>query len=287
LIKTIENDTVQKFLLYLKKKQMKIQLRYFTGTGNSLKVLNTCKDAFVKANHDVEISEISLEEKSISEADILGFSFPVYAFAIPRFARKYLKNLKEFKNKQKVFILITAGDFDEAGFSIRECEEILSKKNCEIIYSSVIEMPINWTISMNPPSENEYLPIINKGVEKAKIIASDILNGNKKFHAFNYPKRFNKFGYYHEYFLFRYLGVSNLWRNFRVYETCNGCALCSKICPTQSIKMVNKKPIWNSSCEQCMRCVNFCTNQAIYHAYGGETKGKNRYFEPSFKPKKR
>jgi Pyruvate/2-oxoacid:ferredoxin oxidoreductase delta subunit len=82
------------------------------------------------------------------------------------------------------------------------------------------------------------------------------------------------------------MGIKYMWRIFKTYDTCNGCGLCSNICPTRSIKMNKQKPIWTSTCEQCMRCVNFCPKEAIYQEYGGETKGKNRYFEPSFKPMK-
>jgi ferredoxin len=266
--------------------RMKIELKYFTGTGNSLKILDTCRAVFVEANHFAEISKITIGEKSIGESDIVGFCFPVYTFGIPRICRKYLKAIDRFNKKQKAFILVTAGDSDESGFSIRECERILKKKNCEIIYSAVVEMPINWTISMNPPSKEEYAPIINKGIEQAKQIANEILSGLKKYHELNIPKRYGKFEFYKEYWLFKFLGVYNLWRNFKVYDNCNGCQLCSKICPTQSIKIIDKKPKWLSTCEQCMRCVNFCPNESIFQSFGGDTKGKNRYFEPNFNPLK-
>jgi formate hydrogenlyase subunit 6/NADH:ubiquinone oxidoreductase subunit I len=267
---------------------MKIELRYFTGTGNSLKVLDTCKTIFLKNGHQVEMHEIKPDESSTPEADILGFCFPVYAFGIPRICRKYLKSINRFDNRQKVFVIITAGDSDESGFSVQECERILRKKNCEIIYSTVIQMPINWITSPEPPfppSKEEALEIIKNGVEQAKKIAQDIINGIKKTHRFNYPKRYTRIRYYKDYWLFKYMGLQNLWRTFKVYDTCNGCQICAKICPTGSIKIEEKKPVWSSTCEQCMRCVNFCPQEAIYQSMGGETIGKNRYYEPDFTPK--
>lgn len=263
---------------------MKIELRYFTGTGNSLKILDTCRQSFIAANHVSEISEICMSEKSIKDCDFVGFCFPVYAFGIPRICRRYLKAIDNFSTKQKVFILITAGASDESGFSIRECEKILITKNCEIVYTAVIQMPINWTVSMNPPSEKEYMPIIINGVMQAELIANDILAGTKKYHKFNVPNSYGSFNFCKDYILFRYLGIYNLWRLFRVYDSCNGCELCSRICPTKSIKMIYNKPHWYSTCEQCMRCVNFCPNGSIYQSFGGETKNRNRYNEPGFKP---
>jgi ferredoxin len=262
---------------------MIIQLRYFTGTGNSLKVISTIKDIFNEANHLVQISKITVGEP-ISQCDIIGFCFPVYAFGIPRIARQYLKKLPEFNDKQKAFIIITAGDRDESGFSIKESVDILLTKNCEIIYSGVIQMPINWLTAMNPPNEEEALKIINTGVLQVRPIAKDILSGVRKYHIFNIPKSYGKVGLYREYLLFKYLGIKNLWRTFKTYDTCNGCHLCAKACPTKSIVIKSKTPAWLPTCEQCMRCVNLCPNESIYQKYSGSTTGRNRYLEPDFKP---
>ncbi len=159
-----------------------------------------------------------------------------------------------------------------------------------MVYSGVIQMPINWTTSPEPPfppPKEEALAIIEAGVEQAKNMAQDILNGEKKLHVFNYPERYTRIRFYKDYWLFKYMGLPNLWRTFQVYDNCNGCGLCSGICPTKSIKIVEKKPVWKSTCEQCMRCVNFCPNESIYQTMGGDTKGKNKYHEPDFKPKQK
>jgi len=267
---------------------MKIELKYFTGTGNSLKILETCKTIFTESGNTTKISEISENDKKLSVSDLIGFCFPVYAFGIPRICYKYLKGIKRFNKRQKVFILITAGDTDESGFAIKECEKILNKRNCEIIYSRVIQMPINWTTSPKPPfppSNEEAKEIIKKGQIQTQEIAREILSDIKRHHAFNYPERYSKIRFYWEYWAFKYLGVPNMWRLFKVYDSCNGCQLCAKICPTNSIRIIDKKPVWSKTCEQCMRCVNFCPTESIYQIQGGDTRGKNKYHEPSFKPK--
>ena len=268
---------------------MKIELRYFTGTGNSLKVLGTCKNVFLETGNPSNITEISIKETIIPDSDLIGFCFPVYAFGIPRICGKYLGGIKRFKTRQKAFILITAGDSDESGFAIKECERILRKKNCEIIYTEVIQMPNNWTTSPEPPfppNKEEAIKIINEGVIDAMESANNIMSGIRKHHRFNYPRRYSKFKFYWDYLMFKYLGIQNMWRLFNVYDTCDGCELCAKICPTNSIRIIDKKPVWNKTCEQCMRCVNYCPTESIYQTQGGDTKGKNKYHLPGFKPKK-
>jgi formate hydrogenlyase subunit 6/NADH:ubiquinone oxidoreductase subunit I len=136
-----------------------------------------------------------------------------------------------------------------------------------------------------PPSKEEAEGIISKGELRGKEIAFDILKGINKQHIFNYPRRYSRLRFYWEYWLFKYLGIQNMWRLFKVYDTCNGCKLCEKICPTGSINIIDSKPIWSKTCEQCMRCVNFCPTESIYQSQGGDTKGKFKYHMPGFSPK--
>lgn len=265
---------------------MDVYLKYFSGTGNSYKILDTCKEVFIQNGYKAELISITNESDINEKANYIGFCFPVYAFGIPRICKKYLLNLPICTNPVKAFILITAGASDESGFAIQESTKILSKKGFDVVYSAVIQMPLNWTVSMNPPSKEEAQLIIDTGVKTARRISEEILNGVTFHHNFNYPPGYSKFGFYKDYYLFKWLGVSNLWRNFRTDETCDSCKLCSEICPTNSIQIIDNKPKWLKSCEQCMRCVNYCPKQAIFQKGEGSIKGKNIYCEPSFKPLK-
>jgi ferredoxin len=263
---------------------MKIELKYFSGTGNSWKILDTCKNVFAENRHIVSIAPIEINEQLPSDADIIGFCFPVYAFGIPRVCRRYLKQLQQFSKPQNGFVIITAGKQDESGFSVNECVKILRKKNVQIIYTAVVEMPANWTTYLNPPPKEEALAIIEKGIKQATEIGNDILNGTHRYHRFNIPQNYRRFGLYREYYLFKHLGLQQMWRSFKVYGSCNGCGVCEKLCPTGSVKLVMDQPVWSSSCEQCMRCVNFCPEKAIYQSMGGGTNGRNRYHVHDFKP---
>ena len=68
---------------------------------------------------------------------------------------------------------------------------------------------------------------------------------------------------------------------FRTTESCNGCGKCARICPVQTISMVNKKPVWGKDCVQCLACIHRCPVRGI--EYGKATERKGRYHHPDLK----
>ncbi len=264
-----------------------ILLKYFTGTGNSLRVLEICENIFKQNNFSVNISSITDNSQISNNNAIIGFCFPVYAFGLPRISKKYLKNLPTQTTKQTAFILVTCGDTNEVGFALADGIKILKKKNYNIIYSEAIHMPANWTTFINPPSKEEALLILNKSIEKTKTIAQNIIEHTEYHRPFNIPPQHSKLYLYKEYYSFHKMGIYQMWKMFRTNDNCTSCGLCAKVCPTHSINIINNYPKWKSSCEQCMRCVNMCPQEAIFQTYGGKTEGKNRYIEPHFKPLKK
>ncbi len=261
---------------------MKIELRYFTGTGNAWKLLDTCKETFVEGGHQVHISKLDPGECRLN-ADLIGFAFPVYAFGMPRIVRRYLKSIIKFHKPQKVFFIVTPGDVIGASSTSKKCENILKRKNCDIVYSDVINMPNNWIPFSHTDTPEVNSAIIEKGIERSKAIAKDILDNKRStFEVKQIPATLRVLGNVIN-TLFRNFGLFSLKSLFRVYPSCNGCGLCAKVCPTGSIKMIKGKPKWFGSCEQCMRCVHICPQESIYQFPAG-TKGKSRYMEPDFKP---
>ncbi len=263
---------------------MKATLRYFSGTGNSYRVIDTCKIVLEKHAYTVDFASIQNAIPIAEDSDIIGFCSPVYAYSLPRIFEKYLKSLPVFSKKTKAFVLITAGLEDESGYTTIEAKKILESKNIEVVYTDVVQMPSNWTVAMNPPSKEEAQEIVAKGLAKAEYIATAICKGETYIHSFAFPERVSKFIFYKDYYLFKYMGVQNMWRNFRTDISCTGCASCAKTCPTQSITMNDKgRPTWSNTCEQCMRCVNYCPHKAIYQSNYGTIRDKNIYFDHDYR----
>jgi ferredoxin len=236
---------------------------------------------------DYEVEEASITDSApiAPDARLVGFFFPVYAYALPRVVRRYLEALPKVAPGTQAFLVVTAGLEDEAGYSVDEGIKLLAEKNYSVVYADAIEMPANWTVAMNPPGKQEAARISEKGLAKAEAIVDAILAGRSFRRSFNYPARVSKARYYWDYWSFRYLGVAHLWRNFRTDADCNGCGTCQAVCPMGSITMKDDRPVWSKACEQCMRCVNMCSRKAIFQKGYGATKDRNRYMDALFERK--
>jgi len=48
-------------------------------------------------------------------------------------------------------------------------------------------------------------------------------------------------------------------------EKYNGCNTCAMVCPSQKIKIVNGKPLWQNKvqCYMCYACLNYCPQQSV------------------------
>jgi ferredoxin len=46
-------------------------------------------------------------------------------------------------------------------------------------------------------------------------------------------------------------------------DGCNLCGLCVQTCPTQSIRILDRRVRFSGSCTVCVRCLNVCPQHAI------------------------
>jgi len=85
-------EAFDKAITNVKCRMKTIELKYFTGTGNSLQILKTCKDEFEKNDFIVDFSSVTDTKDFNYDCGLAGFCFPVHAFGLPRICRKFLNN---------------------------------------------------------------------------------------------------------------------------------------------------------------------------------------------------
>lgn len=74
--------------------------------------------------------------------------------------------------------------------------------------------------------------------------------------------------------LFR--GVNSL--GLTASKECNGCGICTNICPVDNIEVVENKPLWRDHCVICFACLHWCPKGAV--SLGGSNMNIGIYHHP-------
>ncbi len=264
---------------------MKAQISYFTGTGNSLRAAELCRQALEAAGYETALSEIRRGSvPDLNGFDFVGLCCPVYSLGAPRIVREFLQSLPAVSSPVRAFVLATAGDEQDVGWTVQEAKAALTAKGFDVVLADAVEMPNNWLPMSYVPTADEAAEILATAEAKINRAVAALLAGTRVLR----PLNVEKYGRVRSAMLhgaFHRLGVRRLWFLFRTNDACNGCGKCARICPTQSISMVDGRPRWSRTCEQCLRCMNFCSLRAITQLeFLGKGSTRNHYHEPHFVP---
>ena len=237
-------------------------VRYFSGTGNSWRIASACAERFSAAGYETDVESIQSGNPPGPAADAACFCFPVHALDLPRNAIPYLRGLPAASKNVPTILLVTGGDPDNCGWALASGARLLAERGYRVRIADLVPMPNNWTPFHSALDRDEAERLIGRGVEQAGGIISRFLAGETWVKPISLRK-FGALGSMLVRTLFHRRGVYKLWTLFETGSRCNGCGLCARICPTGSIRIEAGKPVWSSSCVQCMRCFNYCPNRAI------------------------
>ena len=247
---------------------------YFTGTGNSL----YAADFIAKAQGDRVISiakemdqDKALYQYEFGENELLGFAFPVYAWAPPKMVLDFIKKL-EIKGNPYVFSLCTCGDTE--GNTTAVLKKALAKKDIPLNGAFTLHMPNNYIVGFDVDPEK----VEKEKLKKAEQLLAEInktIDLRQKHVMFTIPGKHPalKTGVVNT--LFNRFALST--KRFYADDNCTGCGICEEICPVHTIK-VDSKPEWGKACTQCLGCIHRCPVHAIQ--YGKGTAKKGRYHHP-------
>ena len=241
----------------------KVEIYYFSGTGNSLFVAKELQKRIPEANL---IPIVSLLNKDVIETngDTVGFAFPIHGMTIPIPVKKFIKKL-DLKSTKYIFAIATRAGTQHIAFM--EIENIL-KKSCKNLDSC-----FTLNIASNDPKFKDYRPATNEEIAKLESEVQNRLNSIQKIiiNQENSREKDSEFipaGY----------GLGRLVRLGMAYaeydgakdyfyanSKCTGCGICEKVCPSGKIKMVDNKPVWQENVKSylCYACLNYCPVQAV------------------------
>ena len=245
---------------------MKINIGYFTSTGNTLSLGLKAKEIMERQGHSVELCEIIKDASDFQQKDceIIGFFYPVWGSNPPDPLVDYLTNMPE-GNGKKLFLIGNCCAF--TGDTGLRWKKILQKKGYNVFYISHIIMPTNINIPWLPeniikqvPGEEELKKILSEAEKKLKSICCAILNNKQKTEG---RGPFSRLGGYLQR---KFYWTANWYKSrFSINEKlCIKCGLCYRICPTNNIsRKENGEITFGSKCILCVKCYNLCPKNAI------------------------
>lgn len=251
---------------------------YFSGTGNSLyaaKVIAKSQGEKLVSIADEMKKNPSERVYVIAEKELIGFVYPIYAWAPPKIVLDFIHTMQITGMKRYVFSLNTCGS--EEGNATQMLQKALLKKGMKLASAFSVSMPSNYVIGedVEPQAvQQEKLSQASQKIEQINVILTnrktdvfELQRGDKpNFKTIFINPLFNVF--------------ARRTKPFSVTDDCIHCGLCEKICPVHTITL-KQKPVWGKACTQCLGCINRCPVQAIQ--YGNTTKNRGRYSHPDMK----
>jgi NAD-dependent dihydropyrimidine dehydrogenase PreA subunit len=267
---------------------MSIELYYFSGTGNSLRVAKELGKRLPEAELR-PVAALWDREGVASKADAVGFVFPVYTM-LPPFPIVRLLRKIDLGSARYVFSIVTrAGSAERA---TRMVERLVAKKGRRLDASWVVTMPGNcegafvYGVPTREMAAEQESGMIGKVGRIGEVVAARASLREKDDPPFPLRKLVGPLVAPLILPMLSIIGglVDRLDINVKYFtdSTCSGCGVCEKVCPSGRIEMREGRPAWREGvrCFLCCACYDYCPSASIL-AEKSTTDKSRRYRHPS------
>ncbi|RKM62053.1 4Fe-4S ferredoxin [Butyrivibrio sp. CB08] len=237
-----------------------MKILYFSSTGNSLYVAKSL------GGEIIAIPKLINENSYEIKGDAIGIVFPVYGLCVPPYIEEFLKNLNA--DCSYLFAIATYGTFP--GSVCDEISRITLKNGRKFDYINTIKMAQNCITFADMAKQKES----NRQQDAIDSILGDIV-AKKKFIKKETP--FKKYMTKNHKKNYEYPTGAGMTEGFTITDTCKGCGMCARLCPTGNIQLKDGRPLFSESCISCGACIQNCPANAIHH---GKEKSSARYRNP-------
>lgn len=257
---------------------MKILICYFSGTGNTQKIVDCYAKTFTEQyGHEVTLARMEDEfNYDLNDFDLLGIGYPVHAFNAPSIAVKFCKKLPKLESEMRAFIVSTSGEpLKLNNIASLKLTAILKRRN--IVVNNEYRYCMPYNIIFRHGDEMAYR-MWNTARLLAPLDVSEIEQNRKSL-----LKRVFMGGFVAWIMRCEHWGGRLNGKQYKVNDHCVSCNKCVNICPTHNIEIKNGKMKFGGKCLMCMRCAHLCPTDAIKIGWFNKWKVNGAY---SFKKPK-
>ena len=231
---------------------------YFTGTGNSKRVIDEINYSLASFSSTMDIVDVTKDEvKDINNYDGLIISYPIYGFNAPKPIIAYVKKMIKANEQKPCLIMKQSGEhlFWNNASSLY-LTSLLKKRNIKVTNEYHYLMPYSFIFR-----HSDFMAYRMDNVMKGLIPLdlTDFFN-NKEVHM----KRFFLDRFFAWVLRIQWWGGRFNGRFYKVEkDKCIKCMKCVKECPAHNIIMEDGKFKFKGQCLMCQRCIMYCPRHAI------------------------
>lgn len=238
---------------------MRTLICYFSGTGNTKKVVDKYAEEFKNNGWNVTIQAIENEcNEDFSSYDSIGIAYPIHAFNAPSIVVNFCKKMPKLNAKKNLYIIKTSGEpLKINNISSTKIVRILHKKNYELNNEYHYVMPYNMIFRHSNAMAYKMWDTASKLIT---IDCKEIINAKKvTLPHFPLPRLISRV------MRIEHWGGRFNGKKYRVDSKCIKCQKCVKNCPTHNITIDKDGNFhFGNKCLMCMRC-SFCCPVDAFH----------------------
>jgi ferredoxin len=249
---------------------MENTIYFYSGTGNSLWIARTIARGLGDTRL-VSIADVG-ETGTTGGSGVVGLVFPVYIWGLPRRIIRFAQGLKRAEG---TYVFAAAVNGGQVSGTLVQLRRLLKREGTLLSAGFDIPMPSNYIPWGGPGPEKKR----RERFEAASRKIDDIVSCVKKRERRPVEKGpLWARAVFTPFYRLTLSKVPTMDRQFWVDDKCNGCGVCSRVCPSDNIGLDTGRPIWKHRCEQCLSCLQWCPKEAVQ--YGKKTPGYERYHHP-------
>lgn len=246
------------------------RILYFSGTGNALALARELATA-LSAPPPQAMADLPANGPVELGGTTVILVFPVYAWGPPRLVWRLLHRLR---TRGLIHAVCTPGGF--AGGTLHLVARSCRHQGLRFGCGFSVTMPNNYLPLAPIPPPRRCVRQRHRASRKLAVVARAVQAGHRGHVEGNDVITNAWTTMVHRLSLGHFAKAA---KYYTLAESCTGCRLCARICPTANIQpTATGRPVFGGNCEHCLACLHWCPVQAI--DLGSITRGRNRYHHP-------